>query len=399
MMGDDDIYKEIDKYGSLLKKLNEGKLTKEEREELAKWLWKERANRELLQEIRSMRSFREYYEQASVIDAIHEFRLLVERYPQVNSCKRKIVPVWRYVVAATVACLFMLGGWLLFYEPKVQEMVLTGVPSRVQAILTTAGGEVIPIRKGKNESQIASTGSFELQDSVMELICTGGANEKLSVGFHKLEVPRGGEYNLVLPDGTHVRLNSESTIRFPERFDGKYREIEVSGEVYLKVAKDARRPFVVCAGEYRTEVLGTHFGMRVFPEEAEWTTVLEEGKVKVSYRAEQIILMPGEKAYLDHQELKRCSVDVGKEIAWVSGLFVFEHDRLERVVNELSRWYNVQFRFEQEELKDHRFTGKVSRDIGVNEILSLISRMNVVTFDQKDGYILIRKNDKVDKYN
>lgn len=399
-MEEDNLYIEIDRYVTLLKKYSEGNLNKEERKELAGWLWRDRANRDLLQKFRSERLLKEYCERAAKIDDAYEYKLLLRRYPRVGKPTRRSIAVWRYAVAVSVACLFIIGGWVLLSQPEEPESVLASEKvAKVQAVLTTAEGKVIVLQQGENEILTEHTGSFELRDSVKELVYKEEVGEKEFNGFHKLEIPRGGEYNLVLPDGTFVRLNSESSIRFPAKFSGQYREIEVSGEVYFNVAKDAEHPFIARAGEFRTEVLGTRFGMRVYPSETEWSTVLEEGKVKVSYRAEQVVLSPGEKAYMEDQSLKNCSADIEKELAWVDGFFVFKHDRLEHVLKELSRWYNVEFVFNRGELKDYLFTGKVNRDLGIDKILSLIERMNVVKFKKDEKYIVVEKNDKVNNQN
>lgn len=389
-----DVHDEIDRYGALLRKYLDGELTGDERRQLGEWLWADRSNRELLKRLRSVDSLRERYEMRQQVDAGHEFRLLLQRYPRLK--RRKISRLWRYAVAVSVL-LAVAGGnvWLNKMRVPGKEIMVPVAPGKAHALLTTADGKVMSI--GLDEG-VKGVSGFRVQDSVKRLICEKSGTRHVTIRYHRLDVPRGGEFNVLLADGTRVRLNSESYIRFPESFGDSVRSVEVGGEVYLEVARDAARPFIVDAGKMKTRVLGTRFGVRVYPGEDEWTTTLAEGSVRVDLERCSLILKPGQQARARGGQLEKLEVDVDKELAWVRGLFVFEHDRLIRVTERLSRWYDVVFRFDDASLKSYQFTGTVSRDMGIDKILDLIERMNVVKFEKKDSYIVIKTNDKVRKY-
>lgn len=389
-----DVHDEIDRYGALLRKYLDGELTGDERRQLGEWLWADRSNRELLKRLRSVDSLRERHEMRQQVDAGHEFRLLSRRYPRLK--RRKISRLWRYAVAVSVL-LAVAGGnvWLNKMRVPGKEIMVPVAPGKAHALLTTADGKVMPI--GLDEG-VKGVSGFRVQDSVKRLICEKSDTRHATIRYHRLDVPRGGEFNVLLADGTRVRLNSESYIRFPESFGDSVRSVEVGGEVYLEVARDAARPFIVDAGKMKTRVLGTRFGVRVYPGEDEWTTTLAEGSVRVDLERCSLILKPGQQARARGGQLEKLEVDVDKELAWVRGLFVFEHDRLIRVTERLSRWYDVVFRFDDASLKSYQFTGTVSRDMGIDKILDLIERMNVVKFEKKDSYIVIKTNDKVRKY-
>lgn len=389
-----DVQDEIDRYSALLRKYLDGELTGEERQQLGRWLWTDRANRELLKRLRSVDSLKERYKKRREIDTGHEFRLLLQRYPRLK--RRKVSRVWYY--AAAVAVLVVVGGgdiWLNRTRVLEREAVMPAVPGEARAQLTTADGKIMPIGFGEG---LQGVSGFRVQDSVKQLICEKNDMLQNTTRYHRLDVPRGGEFNVLLADGTRVRLNSESYIRFPESFGDSLRSVEIGGEVYLEVAKDTVRPFVVNAGKMKTRVLGTRFGVRVYPNEEEWTTTLAEGSVRVDLDRYSLVLKPGQQACMREGKLEKLEVDVDKELAWVRGLFVFEHDKLIRVTERLSRWYDVTFRFDDESLKSYHFTGTVSRDMGIDKILDLIERMNVVKFEKTDNYIVIKTNDKVRKY-
>ena len=365
-MSEKDIYGEIEKHRLLLQKYFDGVLDPEERGQLASWLWSDRRNRDLLGRLHGGRSLRERFEIYRDFDTNREFEMLTRRYKGIR--RRRWVIRWSGVAAVLVvticAALFLNRG------SGVDEEKLVVREGKLQAVLTTADGDVIPIKERMIKPGVLA---FQIKDSLKELICEQADANEDSARYHRLDVPRGGEYTLVLADGSSVRLNSESSIRFPKSFSGSTREVEVHGEVYFEVVKDRVRPFIVHANELKIEVLGTRFGVRV--------------------------LVPGEQAYLEAGQLRKRTVDVDKTLAWVNGLFVFEHDKLSYVANQLTRWYDVQFRFANEKLKDYQFTGTVGRDEGIEGILNLMEKMNVVAFEKKDGYFLIKENDKVRMYN
>ena len=391
-MSEKDIYGEIEKHRLLLQKYFDGVLDPEERGQLASWLWSDRRNRDLLGRLHGGRSLRERFEIYRDFDTNREFEMLTRRYKGIR--RRRWVIRWSGVAAVLVvticAALFLNRG------SGVDEGKLVVREGKLQAVLTTADGDVIPIKERMIKPGVLA---FQIKDSLKELICEQADANEDSVRYHRLDVPRGGEYTLVLADGSSVRLNSESSIRFPESFSGSMREVEVHGEVYFEVVKDRVRPFIVHANELKIEVLGTRFGVRVYRDETMTSTTLAEGRVRVVAGKSDMVLVPGEQAYLEAGQLRKRTVDVDKTLAWVNGLFVFEHDKLSYVANQLTRWYDVQVRFANEKLKDYQFTGTVGRDEGIEGILNLMEKMNVVSFEKKDGYFLIKENDKVRMYN
>lgn len=381
---------QIEYYSSLLRKYFDGSLSGAERSELAQWLRKDRRNRLLYRRIKSAHSLKAYYDIRNSIDPEKEYKLLVERYPEIREKRLMFSGYLRWVAALLLLALGTTTWYKYGNIRQVSEVKTMVQEEKVIAVLKTSDGEIVRLHGNNALAGQEPIAGMQIRDSLKELIC-----EQIpltdSFAMHTLVIPRGGEYKLILADGTKVWLNSESEIRFPGVFKENKREITLIGEAYLEVTHDAKRPFRVKAGGGIIEVLGTSFGISIYPEEQKWTTVLVNGSVKVKYGQNSLLLKPGREAFLKNGTLFEQQCDTDKELAWVNGLFIFEHDRLEEVVKKLSRWYNIEFRFDNERLRDYVFTGQVSRDKGIGRILDLIGRMNVVTFEKKGNYILIKE--------
>lgn len=391
-MTTEDLYKQIGYYSTLLEKYFEGTLSASERRELARWLWEDRRNRLLFQQIKYPFSLKSYDDIHRKIDPEKEYELLSERCPELREKRIRPGKAW-YWAAAAVVLVLGAGLWFKYGSARGISEVEGQVEGKVFAVLKTSSGKVFHLSgHAAGEDRELSTG-LHLRDSMKELICEDVLCRD-SVAVHELIIPRGGEYKLILSDGTKVWLNSESVIRFPAVFPEHEREITLLGEAYLEVSPDTGRPFRIKADKGRVEVLGTSFGMTVYPAAQEWSVVLVGGSVKAIYEQQSLLLKPGMKASLVEHRLLERACDTEKELAWVDGLFVFRHDRLEDVVQKLSRWYDIDFAFEQEALKDYVFTGQVSRDLGIDQILGLIERMNVIKFEKKDGYVSIKEKSR-----
>ena len=256
-------------------------------------------------------------------------------------------------------------------HPKAQNEVVQG---GTRAILTLADGKVVDLEKTKGgivEKQSATNifnqgGNLVYKDSLVQAV------EKAV--FNKVTVPRGGEFKLTLSDGTVVHLNSETVLSYPVRFAGDTREVDLHGEAYFEVAKDAARPFIVKTSHYNIEVLGTRFNVADYDNDMSVHTTLVEGKVAVSGPGvRQRILQPNEQFVLDKntgkQEIK--TVDVSYIVAWKDAGFRFRDVRLEDIMHAIERWYDVTVFYENQEVKDYRFGFNVGRDESIDPILRI----------------------------
>lgn len=226
------------------------------------------------------------------------------------------------------------------------------------------------------------------------LVYDGAAGQGMATVFNTLKIPRGGEFKLVLSDGTRVYLNSATSLKYPVVFDEKERKVYLSGEAYFEVAKEVDRPFYVVTDDVQVRVYGTEFNVNTYWKE-NIQTVLVNGKVGISGRGNkgEILMKPGELVSYNQNdgEFQVKEVDVRQYVAWKNGFFAFENETLEKIMSTLSLWYNVDVVFQSEAAKSLVFTGYMKRYEEIDEILNAITDVVGVTFTIKEQTIIISK--------
>lgn len=211
------------------------------------------------------------------------------------------------------------------------------IPGTYQAVLTLSNGQDIflsPITE-KNKLE-ATTATLEGNTLVYPKTDTTTAP-----AYHKITIPRGGEYILRLADGTRVWLNSETELEYPVVFTEKQRQVFLKGEAYFEVAPDSLHPFIVKTEQQNLRVLGTSFAIRAYANESVVLTTLETGKVNIHSKGQEVILTPGEQSCLKDGNLTVAKVNTTLFTAWHKGIFIFQDQPLENILNTLARWYNI----------------------------------------------------------
>jgi len=203
-----------------------------------------------------------------------------------------------------------------------------------------------------------------------------------TVEYNTLSTPRGGQYRLILPDGTKVWLNAASSIRYPTAFTGKERRIAITGEVYLEVAKDAGHPFIVVTRHSDIAVLGTHFNVMAYDDEPAVNTTLLEGSVKISIPGKQTatVIEPGEQASVGNRgdaiEVKK--VNAANVAAWIHGLLSLKDCSVQEFMNQLSRWYDIDIEYAGK-VPQQRFGGMINRNVPLSDVLSALDAGGIHT--------------------
>jgi ferric-dicitrate binding protein FerR (iron transport regulator) len=206
--------------------------------------------------------------------------------------------------------------------------------------------------------------------------------------YNTLSTPRGGQYSVTLPDGTKVWLNSSTSLRFPIAFAGDVRRVEVKGEAYFEVAKNAAMPFIVKAGNEEIKVLGTHFNVMAYADDKVIKTTLLEGSVEVSLtnssKSEStdniVTLQPGQQSQLNmNNGLTVVSADIEEAIGWKNGFFIFNSEDIESIMLKISRWYDVKVEY-QVNPTERVFTGNISRSQNVSEVLKMLELTEAIHF-------------------
>lgn len=211
--------------------------------------------------------------------------------------------------------------------------------------------------------------------------------------YNSIVTPRGGQYQISLPDGTQVWLNASSVLKFPSAFSSAERRVELSGEAYFEVAKNPHQPFKVTTSQQLVEVLGTHFNINSYHNEAATKTVLFEGAVKVSSISSGAskILKPGQQSIVHDDVLEVFLADTEEALAWKNGLFIFNNEELESIMRKVSRWYDVDVVYKNDEVRKDVFGGSVSRFGNVSEILRMLEITGNVHFSIDGNKIIVMK--------
>jgi len=258
-------------------------------------------------------------------------------------------------------------------------------PGGNKAVLTLSDGTSIVLDSAANGA-VAKQGNVaivKLADGRLSYSLQGAA--KGAVMMNNMRTPRGGQYRLVLPDGTQVWLNAASSISYPAAFVEKTRRVRISGEVYFEVAKNKEQPFVVdVEGGPSVEVLGTGFDVNAYTDEGSVKTTLLEGSVRVDH----VVLKPGQQARMGQQGLSiEQNVNIDKVMAWKNGYFNFENASLKEVMRQLQRWYDITVVYEGR-VPDIQFEGEISRNINLSNLLRVLARADV-KFRLEEGRRLV----------
>lgn len=258
-----------------------------------------------------------------------------------------------------------------------------------KAILTLESGEKVDLSVKKG--MISNASSTVINNNANQLLTYKKAGEVSSAPqINTLTIPRGGEYQLILSDGTRIWMNAESTLRYPTSFVEEKREVFLEGEAFFEVAKDAKHPFIVHTSRHSVEVLGTSFNISAYPDYKVYTT-LAEGRIKVSTARASVVLNPDQQAVIepDNDDILTRDVPAYLFTSWAKGNYEFRNTSLAEIVAQLSRWYNVDIYFKNESLKDKRFAGIIFRDEELNFAIEVIERVSNVHFIREGEAIYI----------
>ena len=313
-----------------------------------------------------------------------------------RKCRREI---WKRVIKC--ACAFVLFISLAMYlvqdldQEQRKPVVNTGiVPGKTKAILYMANGTVIDLGSHRQDTLKEEDGTvigLHGEHITYENSADSVVREDL---YNELVIPRGGEYVLMLADGTSVCLNAESKLRFPVQFNGNTRRVELEGEGYFQVVCDEKKPFVVEASGVNITVLGTEFNVSNYPGCSSVRTTLIKGKVYVaSTDTNSCVLKPGEQAMFNriNGEITVADVDISYVVAWKEGRLRFRDRPLKEIMDFISRWYDVDIVYEDEEVKDYLFGCNFNRHITVLPLLKLFESTGTVHFEVVGKKIIVKK--------
>ena len=267
-------------------------------------------------------------------------------------------------------------------------------PGTSKAILMMADGKEVVLEQGQNLNILLNE-RVRVATSSQGIVYEEHGKGMVTEEYNKLTTPVGGEYSLVLSDGTKVFLNADSELKYPVEFSDGKRIVDLKGEAYFEVHKDSLRPFVVRMNGAEVTVLGTSFNVNTYGDDGQIYTTLVNGSVRVSSvkNGQAEVLKPGMQSVMDVQsgQLTVREVDVEPYVAWREGRFVFRAMTLDLIMRQLQRWYDFEVFYQNSELKDYEFRGVIKRDMDLDKVLSVIKATTNVDFEVKGKVITIIK--------
>lgn len=363
--------------------LAEGELVAEEKQLLEGWLEESEGHRVFLQQFESGNFYREYAEIGDLTSQKKQWKRLdhITKSQRIVSWKK-----WM-AYAAVVILIFSLGiGFWVRQEVKVVPVATMAIiePGTTQALLILNDGREIKL-SGQDTLVNMTNTNINVQMGQVQYEAKETEAKEVNVEYNTIVVPRGGIYSLVLSDGTTVFLNSDSELKYPVRFTGQDREVELKGEAFFDVTHDSAHPFIVKTGGMTTCVLGTSFNILAYADEPAIKTTLFSGCVEIAInesRSRQE-LVPGMQASwkvgADEINVKRVNLDV--QSLWRDGVIVLDDDELESVMRMLSRWYNVTYEFKGDRSVKHTFTGKIDRNEDLGSVLRTLTLLGGPRFE------------------
>jgi transmembrane sensor len=316
-----------------------------------------------------------------------------DTYRQVRS-----ISLWRRItIAASVLICLSVGGYFLVQKHNTTEQTARNeqrdiAPGGNKAFLTLANGKKISLTDAKNGELAVQSGVRVVKEKDGQLAYTAVDTMSSSspLSYNTIETPKGGQYQVLLPDGSKVWLNAASSLKCPASFSAlKERRVQLNGEAYFEVAHNKAQPFRVQTDKQTITVLGTHFDVNAYTDEPYTKTTLLEGSVNIN---NTIFLKPGEQSTLNRigNAFTVSPAETDDAVAWKNGKFVFQNEHIESIMRKLARWYDVDVIY-QDSFNDKTFTGSISRFDNISKILNKITFTSAVHFSIEGRRITVIK--------
>jgi transmembrane sensor len=271
---------------------------------------------------------------------------------------------------------------------KKNEVKFDAEPGQNKATLTLANGSKLELNSAKI-GVLAKAGHISVKktkDGQLIYLITPSKNADANtpIAFNTINTPIGGQYQVILPDGTKVWLNAASSLKYPTLFKGGQRTVELTGEAYFEVTKNAAMPFYVKVNNMQVKVLGTHFNIMAYSNEPAVKTTLLEGSVQLSSGAAINKLKPGQQGMLKNGQITVSDINAEHAIAWKNGYFEFNRSGIHEIMNQLARWYDIEIAYEGN-MPDDEFVGKIERSAKLSQVLNILklSKIHFVLENKK----------------
>ncbi|MDB5109458.1 MAG: FecR family protein [Mucilaginibacter sp.] len=329
-------------------------------------------------------------------DEVVEKRILDKLNESTGHARIRKISGVRWFAAASVLILFSVGIvlWQGYHNKQSLQLLQAKKstndvgPGTDKAILTLTNGKKIILNDADNGTLIKQ-GNITIKkqkNGIVQYMVSASAGQGAhkdgeTTGLNTITTPRGGEYHIVLPDGSKVWLNAASSIKFPTVFAAHERKIELTGEAYFEVAKNKEKPFKVKFNDQEVEVLGTHFDIKAYSDDPDTKTTLLEGSVKISRNNIKQILAPGQQAVSDASSkgFNIQKANIQEVMAWKNGYFMFNSLSIQSIMKQASRWYDVDVVY-QGNMTDKEYGGRISKYKNISELLKNLELTGTIHF-------------------
>jgi ferric-dicitrate binding protein FerR (iron transport regulator) len=373
----------------LIAKYLDSSLNEAEEMELTAWINAEAHHRELFEQMTDPEQLITHLQHFYTYDSDKIGRKIGQHIPEFNAEPARIRPVYlrKWGWAAAIAMLLVSGSYYWASRLHNRPAVIASVPVNIEpgkqgAILTLADGREV-VLDSLHSGIVASQSGASIVLSEGQLVYDPTTTGNMDVQYNIMTTPAGRQFQVTLPDGTNVWLNAASSIRFPTAFIGNERRVEVTGEVYFDVIKNANKPFIVAVKDkLDIEVLGTSFNVNAYENERAIRATLINGSIRVGVPStdhkKAVTLQQGQQAGIINSKITITdNQDPEKILAWKNGLFNFDGANLEEVMRELERWYDIEVVYENGIPNADKFIGEMTRQIALTDLLDILKRFQV----------------------
>lgn len=373
--------KDIDKIAELLSRKIQGIITEEEEKKLNFWKGISSRNQSIYHKLCEKNFYPDKAKDEEKCDAAKAYLRFTKKQKQI--ARGQLIRFISRIAAILIIPLGIILTANIFRNAAKTDSDMNAIqPGKFNAVLTLSDGRKFILNEHSgdiplvNKSILINKSGKQLEYQQSDNTHSGRKANPISAGTHKLEIPRNGEYKLLLPDGTKVYLNSSTTFRYPEFFSGKERHVQLTGEAYFEVKKDTAHPFIVETENLNISVYGTTFNVNTNGLNTV-RTVLVDGAIGIrSHKkgAGEYVLKPSEMAEYDKSGnfIAVSKVNTMLFTSWKDGFFTFDNENLEEIMNVLSLWYDVEVFFTNQDIKRLHFTGRIEKYKNITTLLDII---------------------------
>jgi ferric-dicitrate binding protein FerR (iron transport regulator) len=350
---------------------------------LEKWQAASSFNRQLLEEMSDEETVKQALREVYQYDKARLWEKLGSRIIPAARPVHKLRK-WLYAAAAAVLLATTTLLWYQYNNPAKRGLAVKQaeiLPAGNKATLTLANGQIVVLDSAGHQTLTQGSTTIRQDKGALRY---AGSNANLAAVWNTLNTPRGGQFQLTLPDGSRVWLNAATTLRFPVAFSDSSRIVELKGEAYFEIATVVKNgvkvPFKVMTGDMSVAVVGTHFNIMAYQEEGHITTTLLEGAVRLVNNAGNTLIAPGQQGTLEEgaTSFKVQKANLEETMSWKNGYFWFNNASLQTIMRQLSRWYDVDIQYEGP-IPAVQFGGIINRDLPLSAVLEYLAENGIKT--------------------